>query len=498
MNVSEKYYDEIFHFKGQWDVPSACGLKIIPKPAGLDLPGKTVVIVTELYQDNPGTSVTYAARSLADQICQAKGLDSNAIVYLECNPDTNSKLSFYDEAYFEVTFSSITAAAPAYRQLAAAEVRALFGAEQAGAVLPARYTLDRIRAVDAKFEAQKIAFAPLTFQAIRALLELGILQKISDAGDAGLTREEAAEAAGVSVYGVGVLGEIALGMNVLKLRLGAEGEERFVLGKIGWFLLEDDMTRVNFNFANDICYQGAFDLTESARTGTPRGLRVFGEQWRTIYEALSSLPERAKKSWFAFDHFYSDIAFPEALPLVFATPPHRLFDIGGNTAKWAIKCCAYDPAVQVTIIDLPGQTAVAEKNAADAGFGDRIAPYPCDALDPAAPFPPGADAIWMSQFLDCFSLDQVTAILRKIHAAVTGDAAIWVLEPLWDMQKFDAAAYSLQATSLYFTCMANGNSKMYRFAELTGAIEKAGFELSCAHHGLGSNSYSLLRFRKKT
>jgi hypothetical protein len=38
---------------------------------------------------------------------------------------------------------------------------------------------------------------------------------------------------------------------------------------------------------------------------------------------------------------------------------------------------------------------------------------------------------------------------------------------------------------------------MYRFGELTGAVEKAGFELKTAHHNMGSNYYSLLRFRKK-
>ncbi|MDR1273482.1 MAG: hypothetical protein LBK12_02935 [Odoribacteraceae bacterium] len=118
MKVSEKYYDEIFDFKGQWDVPSRCGLKIIRKPGG------TFVIVTELYQDNPGTSVTYAGRSLATQICEAKGLELAAITYLECNPDTNSKLSFYDEEYFEVTFRD--APPPAYRLLASEEVKALF------------------------------------------------------------------------------------------------------------------------------------------------------------------------------------------------------------------------------------------------------------------------------------------------------------------------------------------------------------------------------------
>ena len=54
MKVPEKYYDEIFEFNGLWDVVSKCGLKIIDKG------WKKTVIVTELYQDNPGTSVTYA------------------------------------------------------------------------------------------------------------------------------------------------------------------------------------------------------------------------------------------------------------------------------------------------------------------------------------------------------------------------------------------------------------------------------------------------------
>ena len=240
------------------------------------------------------------------------------------------------------------------------------------------YTIDNISAADAKFEAQKIAFAPLAFQAVRALLELGILRKISDAGDAGLTREEAAEQTGLSVYGTGVLMEMALGLRALRLHRdgiapdrgenrGRMQEERFVLGKIGWFLLEDDMTGVNFSFVNEVCYQGAFALAESIKTGKPRGLAVFGAEGKTIYEALYSLPEDPRKAWFAFDHFYSDMAFPQALPIVFAEKPRRLFDIGGNTAKWAIRCCTHDPDVMVTIIDLPGQTAAAKLNAGASG-----------------------------------------------------------------------------------------------------------------------------------
>lgn len=121
MKVPEKYYDEIFDFKGQWDVASKCGLKILSHN------GKTHIIVSELYQDNPGTSVTYAGYSLFRQICESKGLSEKEVIYLECNPDTNSKLSFYDETFFEVTFPEINGESgrPAYRQLPSDEVKNL-------------------------------------------------------------------------------------------------------------------------------------------------------------------------------------------------------------------------------------------------------------------------------------------------------------------------------------------------------------------------------------
>ena len=199
------------------------------------------------------------------------------------------------------------------------------------------YLKDSLRVIDAKFEAQKIAFAPIAFQAALALRDNGILKAVSDSGENGCSIPEAARVSGISEYGAGVLLEMGLGMGLVKL-LPGEGELRFTLGKVGFFILEDEMTRVNMDFTNDVCYQGAFALGESVLKGSPEGLKVFGD-WATVYEGLSRLPERVKESWFAFDHFYSDIAFPEALPIVYGKKPARLFDIGGNTAKWAMASC---------------------------------------------------------------------------------------------------------------------------------------------------------------
>ena len=118
MKVPEKYYDEIFNFNGRWDVPSKCGLKILTEK------GKTYIIVSELYQDNPGTSVTYAGYSLFRQICESKGFPEKDVTYFECNPDTDSKLSFYDEELFEVTFPETIGESgrPTYKKLTPDEV----------------------------------------------------------------------------------------------------------------------------------------------------------------------------------------------------------------------------------------------------------------------------------------------------------------------------------------------------------------------------------------
>ena len=84
MKVPEHYYDEIFDFAGQWDVPSRCGLKI------RDYKGKKIIIVTELYQENTGTSVTYNGASLAEQICQAKGISTDNMIYMSSTSRNNS------------------------------------------------------------------------------------------------------------------------------------------------------------------------------------------------------------------------------------------------------------------------------------------------------------------------------------------------------------------------------------------------------------------------
>ncbi|WP_407331326.1 methyltransferase [Enterovibrio sp. 27052020O] len=333
------------------------------------------------------------------------------------------------------------------------------------------FEVDPYNGLNAKTEAQKLAFAPIVFHTARTLRDLNILSALDEAGNEGLEATDIAKTTGVSEYGVKVLLDMAICAHIVTWKA-----PRYRLANLGYFLLHDGMTRANMDFTADVCYAAMSHLTESIETGTPAGLKELGD-WSTIYEGLSQLPEKAKESWFQFDHFYSDRSFPLLLKKVFAEPPKRLFDIGGNTGKWATQCCQYDSEVEVTIIDLPQQLAMAKEQAKRIGLEGRIKGHAFNALDASQPLPQGADVWWMSQFLDCFSPMEILSILRRVRAAMALDATVYILDLFWDAQKYDAAAYSLNATSLYFTCLANGNSRFYRCEEFVQIAEEAGFDV---------------------
>lgn len=334
-------------------------------------------------------------------------------------------------------------------------------------------------ALEAQALAQWIAFAPFVFQAARILRDSGLLAALEKSAPTGLTLAEARAKLGGTEYAARVLLEAGLGIGLVRLQDG-----RYLATKTAYFLLHDALTRANMDFTQDVNYLGLFHLEEALKTGKPAGLKVFG-QWPTIYEALAHLPEPVRKSWFAFDHYYSDAAFPAVLPHVFRQPPRRLLDIGGNTGKWALHCLRHDPQVHVTIMDLPGQLRMAEKTLRDAGFGARTAFHEGNLLDPASALPAGFDVVWMSQFLDCFGEDEIVSILTRARGALGAGGKIYILEPFWDRQRLAAGAFSLQMTSLYFTALANGNSRMYETGAFFALVQRAGLRVAEQVDNLG-------------
>jgi ubiquinone/menaquinone biosynthesis C-methylase UbiE len=345
------------------------------------------------------------------------------------------------------------------------------------------YNQEHLTAREAQHKAEFIAFGPIVFQVARLMIKFGILDRLNNSSE-GMTREEIAHEAHLSDYAAQVLTEASLTIGII---LVDTDTARFTLSKTGWFLLNDAMTRVNLDFNHDVNYEGWFHLEEALTKGKPAGLSHFGT-WNTVYEGLSQLPEQVQKSWFAFDHYYSDHSFPEALKIVFGHQSTRtLLDVGGNTGRWAMRCVEYDAHVQVTIMDLPQQLALMQQQTGSKTGAERIGAYPIDLLNDSAPFPtsPTFDAIWMSQFLDCFGEAEIVSILSRAARIMTPDTRLYIMETFWDRQRFDTAAFCLTQISLYFTAIANGNSKMYHSDDMRRLVEAAGLTVETIHDGLG-------------
>lgn len=197
-------------------------------------------------------------------------------------------------------------------------------------------TASRLRRKDdiisALTAAQRIAFAPFIFQATVCAQRCGLFACILE-HEAGLTEAAIAQHTQLSAYAVSVLVDVLIAADVLEQHDG-----RIQLTKTGQCLALDSMTVVNINFTADVCYRGLEHLAQALRSGKPEGLQELGP-WQTIYPALAELPEPARTSWFAFDHYYSDRYF-DALARQIAEDfnPKVLLDIGGNTGKFAAAC----------------------------------------------------------------------------------------------------------------------------------------------------------------
>ena len=342
------------------------------------------------------------------------------------------------------------------------------------------YTRDTLSAKEAQRQAQYIAFGPIVFQVSRLMLKFGILEALREKP---LTEDEIAAVASISKYAAKVLLEASLSIGTVIINTA---DNRYSLTKTGWFLLTDPSTRVNMDFNHDVNYLGLFRLEESLKEGRPAGLEHFGS-WPTLYEGLSSLPDHVQKSWFAFDHFYSDNSFVEALELIFSFKPSRIMDVGGNTGRFAQRAVEFNPDVKVTIVDLPQQIELMKKAVAGLKGTERIDARPMNLLNRENEFPKDvkADIIWMSQFLDCFSEEEIVSILSRAAKVMGKGSRLLIMETLWDRQKFEPASFCLTLTSLYFTAMANGNSKMYHSDDMIRLVNAAGLEVESIHDGQG-------------
>lgn len=328
---------------------------------------------------------------------------------------------------------------------------------------------------DALCSAHLLSCMPFIFQSAAALKKFGIFAHLNSAR-AGSSERELLEVSKLPSESLKVLMQAAEAFGLVEVREG-----KYFGSKISYFLLNDERARVNFNFTEQVCYQGLHFLSDSLEQMKPAGLVTLGGG-ETIYPLLSTLKEPARSSWFEFDHLYSNFSFSQAIEVLLKRKPKVICDIGANTGIFEEEICKADQEVQLYVMDLPEQCRLIEKNMAKAGIADRVRSVPVDLLL-NQPLPNiVADVWWMSQFLDCFPSAQVVEILKKVKDRVRKDDRIMILELFVGTQDFEVGDICLASFSLYFTAIANGTSRFYKKEEFIELIEEAGLEVEEEHN----------------
>ena len=104
--------------------------------------------------------------------------------------------------------------------------------------------------------AQRLAFAPLIFQATAAALRFGLLRVIAE--NPGIASDAAAKKAGMTAYAAEVVTDMLVPAGILERTAPNEGDKKGKSGPglkttpTGDLLVYDEMTRANFFFSESV------------------------------------------------------------------------------------------------------------------------------------------------------------------------------------------------------------------------------------------------------
>ena len=327
-----------------------------------------------------------------------------------------------------------------------------------------------LTAFEAISEAQKLAFAPIAFQASVALKRLGILEAVEAAKDDGAAAAEIARSSQLPVYGVRVLLDMGLSH---RARLAARRSLRARQGRPLRAERRDDARQLGFRGR---CLLRRDEL--AARTPSSNARRRASRAsaiGRRCIKGLTRLPEPSRTSWLKFDHFYSSNAFAAALRA----------RLRGQAAAPARHRRQHGPLGHGVRGARPARRSHDRRSTRPSAADERAArrqparrTHSRDGRRPARRdgHAPGGRRRDLDESVPRLLLGAASDAdtPRSRPKPWLPECSLFVLELLCDRQRYDAATYSVNATSLYFTCIANGVSRMYRSEDLLRIIRDGG------------------------
>lgn len=148
---------------------------------------------------------------------------------------------------------------------------------------------------------------------------------------------------------------------------------------------------------------------------------------------------------------------------------HRLLDIGGGEASFAIAAARHAPALQVEVFDLPPVAERARQRLEAAGLAARSRSWPGDFL--REPLPPGADLISLLRVVHDHEDATVLQLLHKARAALAPGGRLLLAEPMAGT----AGAEAMGDAYFGFYLLAMGQGQARDESRLRALLQEAGF-----------------------
>ena len=148
-----------------------------------------------------------------------------------------------------------------------------------------------------------------------------------------------------------------------------------------------------------------------------------------------------------------------------------LLDAACGEGAYGFKLLEYDPAAQLTLLDLPGVLELAREKALKLGLKDRVDFFPSDLLEIKIP-ERSFDLILLSHFLHSNSREDCAEIINKLAGSQKPGGIIAIHEFIPDEHRCERRFPLLFAMNMY---ISNYIGDTYTFSEIKAWLKAAGY-----------------------
>lgn len=275
-------------------------------------------------------------------------------------------------------------------------------------------------------------------QMMLAALDLGVFDQLR----AGPVESEAlTRALALPPRGFDALIRALLAMGIVERRSG----DRLALSIDGLVVASDPGIRAMIEHGRLL----ARDLTDPASLLRTPGRGAIARFWP--YRGATGDPEGYSALMSASQSFVAD-----ALCRTYRFGRHgHVMDVGGGDGSFLERLAVREPALRLTLVDLPPVASLATARLRSIGLSDRIHVHPREA---GAPLPAGADAITLVRVLHDHDDGAAVALLRAVASALPIGGVVVIAEPMARSGRDPQTGYF----AVYFAAMGSGRLRSRR------------------------------------